>query len=101
MSDEPSQGWKFLKRGQCSSCSEAETMLFVPVIEDALPVENHDSVTGEHIPHFEPVCRGCSGQFDLSTLCKQHRLPLMIGRQICRRCITTVLCRTAGLATRG
>ncbi len=79
-------GWKFLKRGQCAECSEAEAMLFVPVLEGAQPVEDRWWVTGEHVPHFKPVCRKCTGKFELHVLCSDHRLPLRIVEAVCQLC---------------
>lgn len=62
-------------------------MLFVPVIDGALPVEGKWWVTGEHIPHFEPVCRRCSAGFILHIICSAHRLPLLVDKASCRLCL--------------
>lgn len=79
-------GWKYLRLGECSLCHEAGTMLLVPVIEGAVPLEGRGLVTGEHLPHFEPVCRSCSSKFTLDVLCSTHRLPLLCDTARCRLC---------------
>ena len=81
-------GWKYLKLGECSVCHEAGAMLFVPVIENAVPVEGRSLVTGEHLPHFDPVCDRCRNKFSLDVLCSTHRLPLLVATAGCRKCFT-------------
>jgi hypothetical protein len=81
-------GWKYLRLGECSMCHEAGAMLYVPVIENAIPIKGRDTVTGEHLPHFEPVCKSCRGRFSLDVLCSTHRLPLLASSAGCRNCFT-------------
>lgn len=82
-------GWKYLKLGECTACHEAGTSLYVPVIQDAVAVLGRDTVTGEHLPHFDPVCRTCREKFSLDALCSKHRLPLLVMTAGCRMCSTT------------
>lgn len=87
----PQKGWKYLKFGQCSDCEEAGTRLFVPVLFGE-PVESFGTklVSGEHIPHFDPVCKRCLSRYNLESICSNHRLP---NREddTCKKCIPTDL----------
>ncbi len=85
----PVTGWKYLKMGQCADCSEAGARLFVAVL-DGTKREDSECVTGEHIPHFEPVCKRCSGRYSLDVICNEHRLPLKVETGCCKLCRPSV-----------
>lgn len=78
-------GWKYLKMGQCSCCNEAGARLYVPVLEGT-PIEKSELVTGEHIPHFNPVCKRCQDSYSLDIICSVHRLPLRASLGLCDLC---------------
>lgn len=78
-------GWKYLKMGQCSECHEAGARLFVPVL-DGTKSESSEYVNGEHIPHFDPVCKQCTKRFSLDIICSVHRLPLKVETGACKLC---------------
>lgn len=78
-------GWKYLKMGQCADCSEAGARLYVPVL-DSVPIEGSHWVSGEHIPHFEPICKRCQDSYSLDIICAKHRLPLRQSLGLCKLC---------------
>lgn len=78
-------GWKYHKMGQCSCCSEAGARLYVPVL-DGTKLEGSELVSGEHIPHFDAVCKKCTKLFSLDVICTVHRLPLVVHYGLCRLC---------------
>ncbi len=79
-------GWKYLKMGQCSDCHEAGARLVVPVL-DGVKSETSSYVNGEHIPHFQPVCKKCSEKYSLDVICGIHRLPLRTATGTCKLCL--------------
>lgn len=82
-------GWKYLKMGQCSRCHEAGARLYVPVL-DGVKSETSDLVNGEHIPHFDPVCKKCTKHFSLDVICTIHRLPLRVETGTCKLCLPVI-----------
>lgn len=82
----PVSGWKYMKMGQCSDCSEAGARLFAPVLEGHPSESFPDLVNGEHIPHFDPVCKRCTKLYVLAMICGEHKLPVRVTGQ-CKRCL--------------
>lgn len=84
----PKPGWKYLRLGECADCSESKAFLYVPVLQGT-PTETHpELVSGEHIPHFEPVCSSCRAKYNLDDLCAAHHLPTIEMTGMCDKCIS-------------